>query len=859
MSLRHVLYVIFIWPILLLLRGVSSPFVSLGQLFRWLFYHRRSPTITDGTTPDYGDDDGHPRQMPGGRNNAGFFNQQYGSSTSGDNLKLRNRQTPSSLKLFKDEVLASNNGSPSSVGNSDPPVFYAINVPSQTLDGTECPQLVFQERVAVLKELKKYKGARFKQFSTKEEAINYTNDVLECFSTPVKNTSQNEDTAGNSPHPAILEKSNWRNPKGQDLVKLRKFIESGDYQTVQEIINSNPRFLISCGDTPSILHEGTRYNALHFAAKNNQPEIIKLYIQTIEDPGFFPKLYGQGQEDEEARNVRACKLLDLYLNTPDKTSCETPLHFACKFGHKDVVEVLMSHPLTEPNPKNKFGETPAELICRRTDKPSEQVKNDIKEYLQGRHYVPLYRNEDNIVSPVVGEPYCPNVFSPPFATSQTNPFPSEQLVSSPKSPYNSPSLVKAYAGPMSPSQADNFRKQWRSPFSKNDSAREVAIKDLEKGYERVGRDLATQNNVQWSEHWDFLGEFANLSKPEGIQLLESHLQKQNLAVNLQSSLEAIQQSKNDLLSPRSASAANRFQSIKKELFSDFDISENTKDVENFEGPSSDCGSLAEFPKPSTNQEEQMDVSPPLENGLTQSSLCDNSEQKINSSLQKDNLEKIINTLAKDFATKLIIMSPEIPSDDKPAEKATASNKKVNAKMNCLFPLKDEFNEMLSAVNKQEPLSVSFINQSINCDKPTSPCLSIVLPFTHMSPKSSTTAETVLTIRSPKKLIAQINALPAKSPPKLRNPLKVFIRGSSPTKSDLDAHRCLKNVRVDSDQFPYTTKWLKLMNSFTETERNSWPSPIKSYRNEAKSKDGTPVTKSRVAGLFEPINLFKSPN
>lgn len=52
----------------------------------------------------------------------------------------------------------------------------------------------------------------------------------------------------------MLEKGNWKAPKGADLVILRKSIEAGDFQSVQDMINSNPRFLISCGDTPSILH-----------------------------------------------------------------------------------------------------------------------------------------------------------------------------------------------------------------------------------------------------------------------------------------------------------------------------------------------------------------------------------------------------------------------------------------------------------------------------------------------------------------------------------------------------------------------------------------------------------------------------
>ena len=40
---------------------------------------------------------------------------------------------------------------------------------------------------------------------------------------------------------------------------------------------------------------------------------------------------------------------------------ETPLHFACKYGHADIVEYLVSHPLTDIQRPNKYGETPAEV------------------------------------------------------------------------------------------------------------------------------------------------------------------------------------------------------------------------------------------------------------------------------------------------------------------------------------------------------------------------------------------------------------------------------------------------------------------------------------------------------------------
>ncbi|CAE1306496.1 ANKLE2 [Acanthosepion pharaonis] len=202
-----------------------------------------------------------------------------------------------------------------------------------------------------------------------------------------------------------------------------------------------------------------------------------------------------------------------------------------------------------------------------------------------------------------------------------------------------------------------------------------------------------------------------------------------------------------------------------------------------------------------------------------------------------------------------------PPDDSPIEDADLKiSEKVNTNMNCLFSMKDEFIDMLNAVQNQEPLSVSFMTQA-SCDKPTYPCLSPAL-HAPASPQSSTTAGPVLlNIKSPKKLIAQINGMPAKSPPELRKPLKVYIQGSVPTKLDIDVMHCLKNVTVDSEQFPYTAKWLKLVNSFSEIEKKSWTSPAKAHEKKVKTNDGTgtPVMKSRTASRLEPMALFNSPS
>ena len=54
-------------------------------------------------------------------------------------------------------------------------------------------------------------------------------------------------------------------------------------------------------------------------------------------------------------------LLDTYLNTPDKFLNETALHFACKFGCLDIVELLLSYPECDRERKNTKGEAPIDV------------------------------------------------------------------------------------------------------------------------------------------------------------------------------------------------------------------------------------------------------------------------------------------------------------------------------------------------------------------------------------------------------------------------------------------------------------------------------------------------------------------
>lgn len=135
-------------------------------------------------------------------------------------------------------------------------------------------------------------------------------------------------------------------------------IEQGDKESVHHLIRSNPRYLVSSGDTPTILKESFRYNALHVAALTKNADIASLVLETVGDPEFIKLLHGK-DDDRTAEDVSNI-LLDLYLNMPEKGRGETPLHLATKFGASEVVEVLTSYKECQSN-RNVEGLLPKDV------------------------------------------------------------------------------------------------------------------------------------------------------------------------------------------------------------------------------------------------------------------------------------------------------------------------------------------------------------------------------------------------------------------------------------------------------------------------------------------------------------------
>uniref|UniRef100_A0A670ZVB2 Ankyrin repeat and LEM domain-containing protein 2 n=1 Tax=Pseudonaja textilis TaxID=8673 RepID=A0A670ZVB2_PSETE len=439
----------------------------------------------------------------------------------------------------EEALLHEANGSPARSQNpsKEPVLYYGVcPVYDDILTRNERVH-VYEDKKEALQAVKMIKGSRFKAFSNREDAEKFAKGVCDYFPSPnksaislspVKVCSVFGRDGLCSPELETVSKeraNSYKSPRTQDLTaKLRKAVEKGDESTFLELIWSNPRYLIGSGDNPTIVQEGCRYNVMHVAAKENQPGICRLLLDTLENPEFMRLMYPD--DDTVMLEKRISYIVDLYLNTPDKTVFDTPLHFACKFGNPEVVGVLVSHPAIVKNPKNKYSQTPADVICERNKNKSADLKAKIREHLEGQCYVPLFRAEDNATSPMIGAPWSPDqTESSPLASLP-------RYLGSPKDPMLT---VRAYAGPLSPSKAEDFRRLWKTPpRERAEYFYHLRKSDLERGVERVGRELAHELGFPWVEYWEFLGCFVDLSSQEGLGRLEDHLsQQQEMSNNAQ--------------------------------------------------------------------------------------------------------------------------------------------------------------------------------------------------------------------------------------------------------------------------------------------------------------------------------------
>nr|XP_009665005.1 PREDICTED: ankyrin repeat and LEM domain-containing protein 2 [Struthio camelus australis] len=745
----------------------------------------------------------------------------------------------------------------------DPPLYYGVCPVYDDILARNERVHVYEDKKEALQAVKMIKGSRFKAFSNREDAEKFAKGICDYFPSPSKSSlclspvkigSFNRDgLCSPETETANKERANsYKSPRTQDLTaKLRKAVEKGDIATFSELIWSNPRYLIGSGDNPTVVQEGCRYNVMHVAAKENQPGICQLLLDTLENPEFMRLMYPDDNDIMLKKRIRY--IVDLYLNTPDKMGFDTPLHFACKFGNLDVVNVLTSHPAIVKNPRNKYDQTPGEVVCERSKNKSAELKEKLREYLQGRYYVPLLRADDNSSAPVIGAPWSPD---------QTDDNPQTTLpiyTGSPKDPVLS---IRAFAGPMSPSKAEEFRRLWKTPPRERAGFfHNVRKSDLERGVERVGRELAHELGFPWVEYWEFLGCFVDLSSQEGLRKLEEHLSHQEMSEKAQQETgenETCNRYKNPHPSGKSKKCCN---SISVGAFLDEDDDDmSLEEIKNRQNAARNNS------QPIASKEPSIDAIGDSECDILS---MEHTVNIIETSDHPRHYEKAVSSSKNGFCSPMA--SERIISDRKhlrDGEECLVSP--VSNLMPEFERLSFQEQEVAGVLNKITEknenagiLAEGTSHVRLSKDQMDKTCFAVSQAS---SPEPSGTGKPGETkLRTENKIPSEMERPSVESGIQTNearqcqesssqkfllkasltndNSKKLFLLGEQPSKLDSDVLAAIEATEIDPQKYPVIYKWKHAVESYSSSDRQSWPSPALKGRFKSQTIAAGPPSTS----------------
>ncbi|NXI58325.1 ANKL2 protein, partial [Chloroceryle aenea] len=733
----------------------------------------------------------------------------------------------------------------------EPPLFYGVCPVYDDILARNERIHVYEDKKEALQAVKMIKGSRFKAFSNREDAEKFAKGICDYFPSPSKSSlclspvkmgSFNRDgLCSPETETANKERANsYKSPRTQDLTaKLRKAVEKGDTAMFSELIWSNPRYLIGSGDNPTVVQEGCRYNVMHVAAKENQPGICQLLLDTLENPEFMRLMYPD-DNDTMLKN-RIQYIVDLYLNTPDKVGFDTPLHFACKFGNLDVVNVLTSHPAIVKNPRNKYDQTPSEVVCERSKNKSAELKEKLREYLKGRYYVPLLRAEDNSSAPVIGAPWSPD------QTDDSPQRPLSKYTGSPKDPVLS---IRAFAGPMSPSKAEEFRRLWKTPPRERAGFfHNVRKSDLERGVERVGRELAHELGFPWVEYWEFLGCFVDLSSQEGLRKLEEYLSHREMSEKAQQETgenETCNRYKTPHPSGKSKKCCN---SISVGAFLDEDDDDmSLEEIKNRQNAARNIS------QPVVSKEPTIDV---LGDAKCDILSMEHTVNFIETAEHPRHYEKVAASSKNGFCSP--VSSERIISDRKhlhDGEECLVSP--VCNLMSEFESLSFQEQEVAGESNKitenERILAAGASQARTSKDHLDKTCCAVSLAGSSEPSDTGKHGETKLRtehkISSEKERLSMESGIQTneaqqhqelssrkflfKASPTDDNSKKLFLLGEQPSKLDSDVLAAVEGAEIDPQKYPSIYRWKHAVQSYSSSDRQSWPSPALKARFKSQA-------------------------
>ena len=188
--------------------------------------------------------------------------------------------------------------------------YHAISCPISQGDGKEislnAEDRVFQTVEETLKALKTNKQSRYKTFEKYEDAIKFAEEPY--FATNEHRISSRilENKIENAT-PAPSEGCTFKGLTPQELKQLKQAIASENIELFDKLVSENPRYLTTPCDTPSILHSGTRANALHVAASEGgangkaSPKMTQKVLDSILSTDLMERMYPGETAENRAR------------------------------------------------------------------------------------------------------------------------------------------------------------------------------------------------------------------------------------------------------------------------------------------------------------------------------------------------------------------------------------------------------------------------------------------------------------------------------------------------------------------------------------------------------------------------------
>ena len=188
--------------------------------------------------------------------------------------------------------------------------FYAISSPPSSqregisLNESSAESRVFETVQDALKALKTNKQSRLSRpFDCYTDALKFASE-----SSNVTESGDDsrliQNNATENTKPAVSEGCPYKSLTPQELKMLKQAIIDEDDVTFDKLVSENPRYLVTTCDTPSIIHSGTRANALHIAASVKQkgsPKMTQKVLDSISNPNLMERMYPEDSAETRAQ------------------------------------------------------------------------------------------------------------------------------------------------------------------------------------------------------------------------------------------------------------------------------------------------------------------------------------------------------------------------------------------------------------------------------------------------------------------------------------------------------------------------------------------------------------------------------